>query len=93
MPLLLPVLHVAERVGVQQQVPVQLQGFPKSHLGPLPEPEEALFLEGLILEQGFQPLIVPGAFQKVQVADVLGTKDSEWPRSPARRTPGWEARL
>lgn len=31
-----PVLHVSEQVWVQQQVPVQLQGFLKSFLGPAP---------------------------------------------------------
>lgn len=31
-----PVLHVAEEVGVQKQVSVQLHGFLKSFLGPVP---------------------------------------------------------
>lgn len=41
----------------------------------VPEPEKALFHQGLIQKQCFQPLIVPGAFQEVQVADVLRAKD------------------
>lgn len=144
---LAPVLHVSEEVGMQQQVPVQLQVFPKSLLGPvpgggdggsgsvllprrcgprqlrgqaraetvpacparlsrpaqrlparlslgkgtrrwLPEPGEALFHQGLIQEQGLQPLIVPGAFQEVQVADILRTEDTERWRTAARGPTG-----
>ena len=54
----------------------------------VPEPEKALFHQGLIQKQCFQPLIVPGAFQEVQVADVLRAKDIlpsvGWPGSGSR---------
>lgn len=58
----------------------------------LPEPEKALFHQGLVPEQRLQPLVVPGAFQEVQVADVLRTEDAERSGTAAARLPLQTAR-
>lgn len=54
----------------------------------IPEPGKVLSVQGLILQQSFQPFKVPCAFQEVQVADVLRTRGGVWSEGVILGTPG-----